>query len=94
MESRRHFTPLVLSANGFTGREAWADTLKMVSPLSFKLKREYSEMCDFVGARMTLPVVQSNTLFLRVPCDREAQIRQHPELSDRAVIALLVTWRG
>ena len=66
----------------------------MAALLSYKLKREYSEMCGFVRARMSLAIVRSNSLLLRGPRDKGARIRQRPELTDGAVMALLVPWLG
>ena len=57
-------------------------------------KREYSEMCSFVRARMSLAIVRSNSLLLRGPRDKGARIRQRPELTDGAVMPLLPPWRG
>ena len=58
--------------------------------LSYKLKQEYSEMCGFVQARMSLAIVRSNSLLLCGPCDKGERIWQQPELTDGAVMALLV----
>ena len=41
--------------------------------LSYKLKREYSEMCGFVRARMSLAIVISNILLLRSPWEKEVR---------------------
>ena len=38
--------------------------------LSYKLKREYSEMYGFVRARMSLAIVRSNSLLLRGPQEK------------------------
>ena len=62
--------------------------------LSYKLKREYSEMCGFVRARMLLAIVRSNSLLLHGPHNRGARIWQRPELTDGVVMALLAPWRG
>ena len=53
------------------------------------IKREYSDKCGFVRARMSLAKVRSNILLLCVPNDKGARIRQRPELTDGAVMALL-----
>ena len=66
----------------------------MASHLSFKLKREYSMMCSFVKASMTVDVVQSNFLLLWGDHNKESRFRHNPELLDVAVMALLVPWRG
>ena len=57
--------------------------------LSYKLNREYSEMCGFVQVVMSLAIVRSNSLLLRSPRDNGARIRQQPELTDGAVMALI-----
>ena len=64
LECRRHLTPFFFSADGIPGAEAWAATRRMPLDLRFKLRRDYSEMCRFVQARMALAIVQSNTLIL------------------------------
>ena len=76
LESRRNFTPLVFSADRTPGAEAWAATLRIALHLGFNMKREYSEICGFVGARMALAIVRSNTLLLQGTRDNEACIRQ------------------
>ena len=62
--------------------------------LSYKLKREYSEMFSFVKDIISLAIVRSNSLLLSGPQDNGARIRQQPELTDGAVMALLAPWRG
>ena len=88
LERRRTFTPMVYSAEGIPGSEALA------ALLSYKLKREYLEMCDFVQARMSLAIVRYNSLLLYGPCNKGARIRQRPYLTDGAVMALLAPWHG
>ena len=56
------------------------------------MKREYSEMCGFVRARMSLAIVRSNSLLLHGPWDKGVQIRQLSEMTDGAVMALLTPW--
>ena len=50
LERRRTFTPMVYSADGIPGVEALAAQKGLNALLSYKLKREYSEMCGFVRA--------------------------------------------
>ena len=50
----------------------------MVSQLSFKLKREYYDMCSFVQVMMKLDVIQSKNLLLQGAHKKEARIFQHP----------------
>ena len=84
LERRHHFTPLVFSDDIIMGKEARSATWKIASHLRFKLKRYYSYICMFVRMSMALDVVQSNTLLMRGGSNKEARIRHHPELSDRA----------
>ena len=74
--------------------EALSAQKRLAALLSYKLKGEYSEMCGFVLARMSLAIVRSNSLLLRGPLKKGARIRKRLELTDRAVIALLAPWRG
>ena len=85
---------MVYSADRIPGAEALAAQKRLAAILSYKLKREYSEMCVFVRARMSLATVRSNSLLLRVPRDKEVRLRQKPELADGIVMELLVPWRG
>ena len=89
---------MVYSVDGIPGAEALAAHKRLDAllsyKLSYKLNREYSEMCGFVRARMSLAIVRSNSLILRGPRDKGARIRQRPELIDGAVMALLAPCRG
>ena len=85
---------MVYSADGIPGAEELAAQKRLAVLLSYKLKQEYSEMCGFVRARMSLAIVRSNSLILRGPHDKGARIWQQPELTDGAVMALLAPWRG
>ena len=67
LERRRIFTPMVYSADGIPRAEALAAQKRLAALLSYKLKREYSEMCGFVRARMSLAIVRYNSLLLRGP---------------------------
>ena len=85
---------MVYSADGIPRVEALAAQKRLAALLSYKLKREYSDICGFVRARMSLAIVRSNSLLLRGPRDKKARIRQQPEMTDGAVMALLAPWRG
>ena len=85
---------MVYSADGITGAEALAAQKRLAALISHKLKREYSEMCGFVRARMSLAIVRSNSLLLRGPRYKGALIWQQPELTDGVVMPLLAPWRG
>ena len=53
------------------------DTLKRLAALlSYKLKREYTEMCGFVRERISLAIVRSNGLLISAPQGKEVHIRQ------------------
>eukprot|EP00957_Ditylum_brightwellii_P193254 14714696-Ditylum_brightwellii.AAC.1 len=83
IERRRTFTPLVYSADGMAGAEAWVAEKRLASHLSNKLKRAYSEICGYVRSRMALAAVRTNTLLLRRPRDKSARLKR-PVLEDGA----------
>ena len=85
---------MVYYTDGIPGAEALAAQKRLAALLSYKLKREYSEMCGFVRVRMSLAIVRSNSLLLCVPHYKGARIWQRPELTDGVVMVLLETWRG
>ena len=74
--------------------EELAAQKRLAALLSYKLKQEYLEMCVFVRVRMSLAIVRSNILLLRGPHDKGLRIRQIPELTDGAVMALLAPCNG
>ena len=76
LERRRNFTPMVYSVDRIPGAEALAAQKRLSALLSYKLKREYSELCGFVRVRTLLVIVRSNSLLLRGPRDKGAQIWQ------------------
>ena len=79
---------MVYSADGIPGAEALAAQKRLAALLSYKLKQEYSEMCGFVWARMSLAIVRYNILLLRGHREKGAHVWHRPELTDGAVIAL------
>ena len=85
---------MVYSADRIPRAEALAAQKRLSALLSYKLKREYSEMCGFVRAQMSLAIVRSNSLLLRVPHEKGSRIWQQPELTDGAVMSLLAPWCG
>ena len=85
---------MVYSADRIPGAEALAAHKRLAALLSYKLKREYSEMYNFVWAWMSLAIVRSNSLLLCGPRNKGVRIRQRPELMDGAVMPLLAPWRG
>ena len=64
-----HFITLVYYSDRILEAESLDAPQIMVSYLSFKMKQEYSEMCSFVIARMSLEIVRS-ALLLRGPGDK------------------------
>ena len=74
LERRSTFTPIVYSADGIPGAEALAAQKRLAALLSYKLKREYSEMCGFVRARISIAIVRSNSLHLRSLHNKGARI--------------------
>ena len=86
LEHRRNFTPMVYSADVIPGAEALAAQKRLATLLSYKLKREYSEMCGFVWARMLIAIVRSNSLLLRGPRNKRAQAVTSP-LHPSAIVA-------
>ena len=75
---------MVYAADGIPRAEALAAQKRLAALLSYKLKREYSEVCGFVRERMLLAMVRSNSLLLCGPLDKGERIRQRPELMDGA----------
>ena len=94
LERRQTFTPMVYSVDGIPGAEALALQKRLAALLSYKLKREYSEICGFVRSRMLIAIVRSNSLLLRRPCDKGARIRQQQGMTDGVVMTLLAPWHG
>ena len=84
---------MVYSADGIPSMEAIAAQRCLALLLSNKLKQKYSEMWGFVGARVSLSVVRSNSLVLCGARDKEAYILQRPSMADGAVMGEIVLWR-
>ena len=74
LERRRTFTLMGYSADGIPVAEALAPQKRLAGILSYKLKGEYSEMCGFVRAIISLLIVRSNSMLLRGPQEKEARI--------------------
>ena len=85
---------MVYSADGITGAEAMAAQKSLATLLSYNLKQEYSEICGFVKARISLAIVRSNSLLLRGPWYKAAFIWQRPNLIDGVMVALIAPWWG
>ena len=71
---------MVYSADGIPGAEALAAQKRLSALLSYNLKQEYSEICGFVRARMSLAIVRSTSLLLHGPRNKGARIWQKTEL--------------
>ena len=89
MGCTRNFPDMVYSAHRIPSKEAVAMHQRLASLIRNKTKREYSELCGFVTARMLLVVVRSNTLILCGARDKEAYICQRHDLADGSVMALI-----
>ena len=85
---------MVYYADGIPRAEALVAHKMLAALLIYKLKQEYSEMCRFVRAKMSLAIVRLNSPLLRGPRGKGAHIRQGPEMKDWAVIALFTPWCG
>ena len=57
------------------------------------MKQEYSEICGFIRAWMSVVIVRSNILLLQGTRDKEAHIYHRLDLENEVVMALLEPWR-
>ena len=89
LECLRSFTPMVYSTDGIPGMESIAAHRRLAALISNKPKQEYSDMCGFVRVCMSLAIVRSNTLLLCGAREKEAYIRQRPNVEDGPKMALL-----
>ena len=85
---------MVYYGDGIPRSKALSVQKRLAILLSYKLKREYSELCGFVKPKMSLAIVRSTSLLLCRTWYKEAPICQQQDLVDRAVMALLTPWRG
>ena len=76
LENRRTFTPMVYSADGIPRAEALAVQKRLAVLLSYKLKREYSEIRGFVRVRMLLAIERYSSPLLCIPQYKWAPIRR------------------
>ena len=65
LDQRHTFVPLAYSVDGMAGIEARTFKNHITSLLAATWGRAYSKLVGFVRAKMTMPVVKSNTLLLR-----------------------------
>ena len=66
---------MVYSEDRVPRAETMASQKRFAALLSYKLKREYSEMCGFVKSRMSLVIMRSNSLLIHRPWVKELRIR-------------------
>ena len=71
MKCWRYFTPMMYSADGIPRMEAVAVHWHLALLLSNNPKREYLDICGFVGDQMSLAIVRSNTLLLCCARDKD-----------------------
>ena len=70
LKRRQTFYIMVYSADGIFRAGALAAQNRLAALLSYKLKREYSEICGFVKASISLAIVTSNSLILHSLWDK------------------------
>ena len=80
--------------DGIPVAESLAAQKILATLLSYNLKLDYSEMCGFVKARISLAIVRFNSLLLGGPQYKGARIQKRPELTDWVVMSLIAPWRG
>lgn len=65
LEQRRHFTPFVTSTDGLIGEEAKTLLKKLASDLAEKSGKQYSQVCGYVRARISIAIVRATHRCLR-----------------------------
>ena len=68
LERRRNFMPLVYLVDGMVYKETAAYDKGIASLIASKWERQYSEMVGFVGSRMSILLIRSNTIMLCGSC--------------------------
>ena len=94
MECRHTFNTIVYSSTRRSSTKYLSARRRLALHLRFNMNLEYSKMCRFVQARMSLEIVISNSLVLQGAQDKEAWIYQKPDLTDGAAMAQIMPWRG
>ena len=79
LERRSSFTTMSYSATGIPIVESLATQKRLSAILSFNVKQEYSQLCDFMRERMSLTIVIPNSLIFSVPWYKDSHIC-HPIL--------------
>jgi hypothetical protein len=70
LEQQCHFTLFVVSTDGLIGKEAKTLLKKLSARLAKKTGKQYSQVCGFVNARMSIAIVRATHLCLwgsRIP---------------------------
>ena len=70
LEGRRHFTPLVFSADGLMGQETQGAVKRLASFISEKLGSAYSAVCGFIRSRLQIALVRTLSASIRRPRKR------------------------
>ena len=83
LERRRDFTPLVYSVDGMAGRETKMAERQLASQLTWKWKRDYSELVGYVRTRMCLAVLRANTLLIRGSRERRSRAKPHLRMMEQ-----------
>lgn len=89
-EQRKDFSPMVYSIDGMAGLLTRGVEKRLASHLAWKWKREYSEMCGYIRARMAISVVRANTLMWRGSRDRRRA--QRPYIDNGGAMDAWQTW--
>ena len=77
LDRRRHFTPLVFSADGLRGTEADAAIKRLATLLAKKWSRTYSQVCGFVRSRLSIALARSTSLCLRGTRESDSHPRHY-----------------
>ena len=64
LDRRRDFTPLVYSVDGMASKDTRMAERRIAWLLTKKCSRTYSDMASFICTKMSLAILQSNTLLL------------------------------
>ena len=65
LDRRRSFTPLVFSVDGLFSRETTSATRRLATMLAAKWSKQYSQVCGYVKAWLSLALVRANSRCLR-----------------------------
>ena len=65
LDQRRHFTPFVVSTCGVVGKEGKKVLARIAHIISQKSARDYSDVCGFVRARMSIAITRATQYCIR-----------------------------